>query len=343
MAERADVVVVGGGVMGLATAWALQRAGREALVLEQFRIGHTHGSSHGAGRIFRLAYDEPEWVRLAQEALGLWRELERESGETLLELTGLVDMPLDPGVLVATLDACGAKHELLDAGEVGRRFGISTDCREVVFQPEAGIVLADRALPAFRAGARVREETRVHALVPHEDGVGVETDGGSIEASVAVVAAGAWAKPLLADAGIDLPVVPTRETVAYFELADRRPVPSVIDYGNREAYGLTAGPGLVKVGIHRSGPPTDPDEPGTPDEAIVRFAADWAARTFRLAQPEPVSVETCLYTNTADTRFVLERHGPVVVCSACSGHGFKFAPAVGQRVAELVSAATSRP
>ena len=339
MEERADVVVVGGGVMGLAAAWALQRAGREALVLEQFPVGHTRGPSHGAGRIFRLAYDEPEWVRLAQEALGLWRELERESGEALLELTGLVDMPLDPGLLVATLAACDAEYELLDPGEIEHRFGLATKCCKVVFQPEAGIVRADRALLAFRAGARVREETRVRALVPQEGGVRVETDDGAIEASVVVVAAGAWAKPLLAEAGIDLPVVPTRETVAYFELADQRLVPSVIDYRNREAYALTAGPGLVKVGVHRSGPPTDPDDPGAPDEAIVRFAADWVSRTFRLARPEPVSVETCLYTSTADTRFVLERHGPVVVCSACSGHGFKFAPAVGRHIAELVTAA----
>jgi monomeric sarcosine oxidase len=335
MAERTDVVVVGGGAMGLAAAWALTRAGREPLVLEQFRVGNPRGSSHGAGRIFRLAYVEPEWVRLAQEALGLWRELERESGEALLELTGLVDMPLDPGVLVATLEACGAEHELLDAGELETRFGLATDCPEVVFQPEAGIVRADRALPAFRSGAQVREETRARALVPQGGGVRVETDDGAIDASIAVVAAGSWAKPLLAGAGIDLPVVPTRETVAYFDLADQRPVPSVIDYRNREAYALTAGPGRVKVGVHRSGPPTDPDGPGAPDEAIVRYAADWAARTFRLARPEPVSVETCLYTNTADTRFVLERHGPVVVCSACSGHGFKFAPAVGARVAGL--------
>jgi sarcosine oxidase len=343
MAERADVVVVGGGVMGLAAAWALQRAGREPLVLEQLHVGHTRGSSHGAGRIFRLAYVEPEWVRLAQEALGLWRELERESGEVLLELTGLVDMPLDPEVLVATLDACGAEHELLDAGEAEKRFGLATTCSKVVFQPEAGIVRADRALRAFRAGARVREETRVRAVVPEEGGVRVETDDGAIEASVAVVAAGAWAKPLLAEASIDLPVVPTRETVAYFELADQRAVPSVIDYRNREAYALTAGPGLVKVGVHRSGLPTDPDGPAAPDETIVRFAADWAAQTFRLARPEPVSIETCLYTSTADTRFVLERHGPVVVCSACSGHGFKFAPAVGRQVAELVTAAAPRP
>ncbi len=177
----------------------------------------------------------------------------------------------------------------------------------------------------------------MRALVPAERGVRIETDGGVIQADVAVVAAGAWARPLLAPAGIDLPVTPTRETVAYFRLADERAVPSVIDYGSRETYALTAGPELVKVGVHRSGPPTDPDEPGTADDAIVRFIAGWAAGTFRLASPDPMSVETCLYTNTADTRFVLERHGPIVVCSACSGHGFKFAPAVGRRLAALLS------
>src|SRR5438552_16206003 len=113
MAERADVVVVGAGVMGLAAARALARAGREPLVLEQFRVGHTHGSSHGATRIFRLAYEESEWVRLAQEALPLWRELEAESGETLLELTGLVDLLDDPARLTATLDAAGTTYEPL--------------------------------------------------------------------------------------------------------------------------------------------------------------------------------------------------------------------------------------
>ncbi len=337
MAERVDVAVVGGGVTGLAAAWALARAGREPLVLEQFRVGNTHGSSHGATRIFRLAYEEPEWVLLAQEALGLWRELERESGTALLDLNGLVDLPVDAAALTATLDACDTAYELLGPAEVERRFGLVTDCCKAVFQPEAGVVRADRALQAFGAGVHVREAARVRALVPHGDGVRLETDDGSIEAEVAVVAAGAWAKPLLARTGIDLPVVPTRETVAYFRLARDRAVPSVIDYGNRETYALTAGPGLVKVGVHHSGPPTDPDEPGVPDEAIVRFAAAWAAGAFSLASPEPVSVETCLYTSTADTRFVLERHGPVVVCSACSGHGFKFAPAVGRHVAALLS------
>src|SRR3954449_100025 len=87
-----DVAIIGAGIMGLATAHALKRAGRDVVVYEQFERGHSRGSSHGATRIFRLAYAEPAWVRLAQEALGGWRELERESGETLLELNGLLEV-----------------------------------------------------------------------------------------------------------------------------------------------------------------------------------------------------------------------------------------------------------
>jgi sarcosine oxidase len=320
--------------MGLATAWALRRGGREPLVLEQFAIGHTRGSSHGATRIFRLAYDEPEWVRLAQEALPLWRELESECGEPLLDFTGLLDMAQDVDRLVETLTATGTAHEVLTAAEVEHRFGLATTCRKVVWQPDAGVVLAERAVQAFARGLDVRPESRVRELRAD----GVETDDGPIEAATVVVAAGAWARPLLAGLGIDLPVVPTRETVSYYRLADDRAVPSVIDYAHRETYALTAGPGVVKVGVHRTGPAVDPDEEsGGPDDAIVQFAGEWAARTCPLAQPEPIAVETCLYTNTADASFVLERHGQIVVCSACSGHGFKFAPAIGERVAMLVT------
>jgi len=329
MAEKADVVVVGAGVMGLASAWALARAGREPLVLEQFQVGHTHGSSHGATRIFRLAYEEPEWVRLAQEALPLWRELEAESGEQLLDLTGLVDLPEDVDRLTATLDETGTAYELLSAEELGHRFDLVTDCYKAVWQPDAGVVLADRTLAAFARHVEVREQTVVRSLVRG----GVETDCGVIEADAVVVGAGAWAGELVPR----LPVIPTRETVSYFRLTDDRAAPSVIDYVNRETYALTAGPGMLKVGVHRTGPPTDPAAAGTPDQEIVRFASEWAVRTFPLARPEPIAVETCIYTNTVDARFVLERRDGVVVCSACSGHGFKFAPAVGVRVAELVT------
>jgi sarcosine oxidase len=331
MVERVDVVVVGAGVMGLATAWALRRAGREPVVLEQFRVGHTEGSSHGATRIFRLAYAEEEWVRLAQEALALWRELERDTGEPALDLVGLLDLTDDPAPIAATLDACGTAYELLSATEAEQRFGLATQCCKVLFQPEAGVVLADGALRGFAAGVEVREDTRVESLERLGAGVRVNTEHGALEAREVVVAGGAWAKYLLAD----LPVVVTRETIAYFRLADGRTVPSVIDYAADETYALTAGPGLLKVGLHHSGRSADPGEPGEPDAEVVAREAAWAARSWPLASPEPERVETCLYTSTADHRFVIERHDRVVVCSACSGHGFKFAPAIGTRTAAL--------
>src|SRR5919197_171320 len=146
--------VIGAGVMGLATGWALKRRGHEPVVYEQFEIGNDRGSSHGRSRIFRLAYAEDEYVRLAQESLGLWRELEAETGETLLELYGLVEIVRTLEESTAhTLEACGVAWERLDRREAERRYPIHVPEESfVVVQPEAGIVRADLALSAF-AGA----------------------------------------------------------------------------------------------------------------------------------------------------------------------------------------------
>ena len=173
------------------------------------------------------------------------------------------------------------------------------------------------------------------------------TDGDEVVASACVVAAGAWARGLLAPVEIELPVIPTRETITYFGLPDSMAIPPIIDDAVPDAteHGLLR-PGLInyalgapgiglKAGLHHAGPPADPDEIGRPDEATVRWVATWAASRYPELDPEPLSTETCLYTSTADESFVLERHGRIVVASACSGHGFKFAPTFGRTIAAL--------
>jgi sarcosine oxidase len=341
---RVEVVVIGGGAIGLATARALVGSGREVLVLEQFRLGHDRGSSHGATRIFRLAYDEAEWVRLAQEALPLWRDLEAESGVELLSLSGSLDTGRDPEPICDALQSCDAAFELLEPAAVELRFGIRL--REpAVFQPQGGVAWAQRTLSALRGSLDVLEETRAVSLSPSDSTVRVETTKGPIDARAAVVCAGAWARPLLATARLELGVTVTRETVAYFALATDIPFPSVLDWRMAkgwpgvQVYALDGGDGRLKVGLHHAGLGAEPDREGDPDEAAVELAAEWVARTFPLASDRPLGAETCLYTTTVDESFVLERHGPIVVGSACSGHAFKFVPALGVRLAGLAEEA----
>ena len=335
--ERHDVVVVGAGVMGLASAWALTRAGRRVTVLEQFEIGHPFGSSHGESRIFRLAYDDPEWIALAQQALVLWRELETETGEQLLSPTGLLDARPDSSSLRAALEAAAVEHELLAPGDAKRRYGINLD-GEVVLEPHGGTVRADRALAAFVRNIRVEAGARVTSLTDTREAARLETTSGTIEADLAVVAAGAWATPLLASAGIELETSVTRETVAYFEVDGAARLPSVIDWNDelgRHVYLLASGENVLKAGVHQTGAPAVPDGRSEADPTVVAAVSTWMRQRVSAAG-RPLRAETCLYTNIERDRFVIERHGSIVVCSACSGHGFKFAPAIGLAVSELV-------
>lgn len=344
MAEHVspEVVVVGVGVMGAATGWALTRAGRRVLLLDQFHVGHTRGSSHGRSRIFRLSYDDPRFVGMAQEALPLWRALEREVGEPLLTLTGLIGVGERVPAHVAALEACGAAYELLDGREAARRFpGLALPAGPVLFQPDAGFVRADRAWRAFVAGARargaeLREGVRVVGIDPEGDGVRLATMAGEVRARAAVVTAGPWARSLLATAGIDLRVIPTRETVAYFRLSGAASLPALVEWDTPPRYAVPSPGEGLKAGEHRAGPVADPDGEGAPDGASLARVASWVRQRYPHADPEPRQVETCFYTNTAREDFVLERQGPIVVGSPCSGHGFKFAPLVGQRLADLV-------
>ena len=170
----------------------------------------------------------------------------------------------------------------------------------------------------------------------------VTTNSGDVHsAPVAVVTAGAWAQPLLARAGINVPLRVTRERVGYAELPDPSPLPTLIEWTEapfhpRYALPVPDRPGVIKLGEHRAGATVDPDaaDPGedTP-EGVARFLGE------RFPGGRVTGLETCLYTNTADEDFVLDRVGPVVIGSPCSGHGFKFTPLIGRILADLATGA----
>jgi sarcosine oxidase len=324
----ADVAVVGAGIMGSATAYALARDGHGVTLYEQFEVGHTRGSSHGRSRIVRLAYPEVEFVELAKESFAGWRELEREAGVQLLELNGLLELVDDPAQGSSeALEEAGADYELLSPEAASARWPVGVpDGWSALFQPEAGIVRADRAWRAFveRAvahGADLREHARVESL-------------DDVDAEVVVVTAGPWMTRFFPG----LPLKVTRETLAYFG-RDGGPLPSVVQLDpvtrGHALYSLHDPVYGLKAGTHHAGVEASPDDDGDPDAALVQRVAEWVARTYPDADPEPVVAETCMYTTTPDEHFILERQGRVVIGSPCSGHGFKFAPAVGARLARM--------
>ena len=318
------VAIVGAGVMGCATAWALREQGADVTVYEQFELDHVRGSSHGRSRIFRVAYPDAAWVRLAQEAYGGWRDLESQSGVELLGLYGLVELAADPSLTSAqALDECGVRYRMLDAAEARALGAVPPEGWSALFLEDAGIVRSDLARHAFLdvAGVRVETDTRVESV-------------DDLDADAVVVTAGAWVGRLFPD----VPVRVTRETVAFFR-HDGSPLPSVVDLnpgtGGHSMYALHDPVHGLKAGAHHAGAEADPDAEAAADPAIVERIAAWVGERFPGVDPEPVEVDACLYTSTSDESFVCERRGRVVVGSPCSGHGFKFAPAVGRQLAAL--------
>jgi sarcosine oxidase len=351
----ADVVVVGGGINGVAAVRAVARAGLDGLLLEQYELGNTHGSSHGGSRIFRLSYPDPEYGRLSLDALTVWRELEHESGTRLIEHTGSLDFGADAAAIEGTFGELEAAFDVLEQDEVAARWGLVTEPgTHHLFQADGGFFFADRALAALaesarRAGAELSEGEQATELVTDGAGVIVRTSRREIVTRAVVVAAGPWARGLLATVDVDLPVVETRETVVYFHTPEPERLPALVEYPSAasplptgQAYYALPAPGRgLKVGVHHAGRPADPRTEGAPDDAIVEASCAWVRRRWPDIDPSPLTAETCFYTNTADARFVIGRHGRVVVVSACSGHGFKFAPVTGERAARLAREAAA--
>ena len=352
--DRFDAIVIGAGVAGAAACATLARRGR-VLLLEQYAFLHERGSSHGGSRIFRHAYDDPRYVRLAQAADQRWRALEARSGERLLLRTGGLDLgglgadDLDP--IERALTEAGSPVERLSADAVRQRFPAYAlaDDREALFSPDAGILAATRAVAtllrdAAGEGADLREHTPVTDLVLSADGVEVTTPSGRFAADRLVVAAGAWTDRLLSDLGVPLRI--EQQQVLYLRVREPRHhaperMPVFID---RQAgiYGfpLFERPHALKVSDHEGAPTVTLDTRGFAlDPARAAETARRAAALLPGVTSDVVEGQTCLYTKTPDEHFILDRHPRhphVVVMAGFSGHGFKFGAVLGDVAASLL-------
>jgi monomeric sarcosine oxidase len=337
-----DVAVIGLGLAGSAAAWALTSRGRSVTAFEAFAPGHRHGSSHGHSRIFRRAYRDPFYVELTGRARELWRRLEDATGERLVLPSGGLDYGEvgEPARMAEVLAAAGVPAELLDPEAAAERWPGLTFDGQVLFHPDAGVVDPTRTMAvltrlATAAGAKLWYEDPVTALERDGDGVRLESASGSWRARTVVVAAGGWIAPLLADLVALPPLTVTQEQLFFFRSYEPRPWPTFI-HEDRRIYGLPEGP-LVKVGEHMQGKETTADtRDGVVDPAARDRVTSYVRERLPGLEPVPEAELTCLYTTTKNEDFVIDRRGPIVVCSACSGHGAKFTPLIGELVADLV-------
>ncbi len=364
MAQRYDVIAVGVGAMGSSACYHLARRGVRVLGLEQFDIPNALGSSHGQSRMIRMAYYEhADYVPLLRRAYELWEELERESGQKLMHLTGGVYMGPPEGHIVG--GAVGSarlhklEHETLGREEIARRFPQFQVPKHFtgVWEPKAGLLLPERVVAAqaelaLGAGAELHGREAVVGWRASESGVTVRTSKEEYHGDQLLFCGGAWTGKLLHDLGVELVV--TRQVMGWlwpvkpeaFALG-RFPVWGIENADGSLSYGfplLADSPG-VKVARHGRGAVTDPDGidrgSSAADESEIR---EIVSRHLPDANGALLSLRVCMYTNSPDGHFIIDHHPHhrnVTIACGFSGHGFKFASVIGEALADLTTMGTS--
>jgi monomeric sarcosine oxidase len=360
-----DVIVVGAGGVGTATAYHLARLGRRVLLLEQFQLGHTQGSSHGGSRIIRYTHDTTAYAQQMPATFQLWAQLEAESGTQLLQPAGGLYMgPEDDRFLqgsLRTLDELNFPYQTFTGAELVHHYPNFRIPGHWIafFQEQTAILAATRcvqsmAQQAMRHGALLREMTQVEAIEPHGEGVIVRAlgPGGTTHYSAAqvVVTAGPWAGRMLATLlGFPLPLRVTHQQVAYF--AAQKPAdyalgrfPIFIVTKDPHFYGfpIYERDGAVKIAVEQTANTVDPDGPREIDRLLQARLSELVAGYFVGLDPQPVHMETCLYTETPSRDFIIDRHPvypQILFAAGFSGRGFKHTIAIGQLLADLSQSA----
>lgn len=354
-----DVIVLGAGLVGSAAAYHLAKAGQRVLALEQFEIDHQQGSSFGVSRIIRYAYDHPTYIALAKAVYPMWRALEEEAGTQLMWQTGGLDFGrADEETLLRFRDNlanAGIAHEWLAPAEVAQRFPqfrLDEDMMGL-YQADTGLLAASECVKtqvrlAQQHGATVLAGTRVTGVEAQGNSVTVHTAHDRYSAAQLVIAAGAWAGPLLKGLDLRLPLQPTREQLVFFETSDLSQFvpgrfPVFIAHEPTWFYGIPSVDGTgLKVGIHAGSEATDPDHTlRSVDDEFVTLVRGFLRTRIPAGDSPPKSSRVCLYTMTPDEHFILDRHPAypyIAIGAGFSGHGFKFGILNGRILADLLLA-----
>jgi sarcosine oxidase len=353
-----DTIVVGAGAAGSAVACFLARRGQRVLLFEQFELNHVRGSSHGRTRILRTAYSEgSEYVPLVRRARALWLELGEETGRELFRPIGALILGRPDSRVVsralATARAVRAPHEVLSADAVRSRFpAFAPDDSEVaILDREAGALFPERCIETFvelarNSGAHVRFGEAVKNWRSDRSKVRVNTDRATFSGRALVLAVGSWLPAVVSDLGVPFEI----ERQAVFWFGPRRDeatfgpdrMPAFVWQRRAQGYfyGLPNFGDGVKVASDEG---TVVESPDRVDRAIADAdrtpVRKFVERRIPGADGPELDATTCIYTNTPDRRFLLDIHPSfpnVWIASACSGHGFKFASAVGETLADWI-------
>jgi monomeric sarcosine oxidase len=348
------VLVVGGGVVGLATGCALAERGARVTVLERFAVAHAAGSSHGLTRAIRHEYGrEAIYTEMVARSLPLWRALQDASGRALYTETGILTLGREddghtlPGL--ATMRAAGLPVERLSTSECARRFPqfATGDYQAITYNPVGGMLHASECLYALVDRLRaLGGELREGAAAARVDGIGAEVrvtlaDGGTLAADRVVVAAGPWVHDVLPE--LRLPIRSTHQQVLYLGAlpASRFGIGAFpVFLAGMDFYGFPlSGDGWLKVATHTFGATQDPNAPQEIIAEEVERVRAWVRRSIPEASEAPVvATDTCMYDLAPDEDFILDRHPAsphIIVASGFSGHGFKFGPLIGELLAAL--------
>jgi len=366
-----DVIVIGLGAMGSAVASHLARRGNTVLGLDMFARGHANGSSHGHSRMLRQTYYQaPQYVPLVQRALALWRELETATGADLYTPTGWLGIGRPAARIIAGFIESAQMHglpfETLPPAEVATRypgFRLPEDL-VAVFDPVAGILKPEACVGAYldlaaRYGATLRHHERVESWQSDGAGVRVITPVATYRADRLIITTGPWASELLG--GVDLPLTVQRVVNVYFASAH----PERFALGRCPSYSWNVPEGHyygfpmlpdhgLKIGRHDIGGASARWAACTPqtvrrsvDDAEIEMHRWMLDRYMPGAAGQVLGAVTCLYTNTPDQNFVIDRHpqhNQVLFGCGFSGHGFKFASVIGEALADLsIEGATPLP